>query len=160
MLKYSLVPMEKAFAFQITEQSDKINKAINYIGGSFYASNGWEIKIDTVPEIKVTSRKIYLRGFKSDSDLRVDRTWNLGSNVQRDEILNQVNSALSEIITFAQSYPYNYRIGPNAYLGVYQPYNYSVVYSAPEVEVAPVVSPEDGWGQNRMKHSKPILYAH
>lgn len=158
MLKYSLLPLERAFAFQITEQSESIIQAIKYIGGSFYASNGWQIKIDACPEIRVTSRTIYLRGTDKDQNLRVDRTWNLSSNHYRDEILSQVKAALSEIISFAQSYPFKYQVGPNAILGVHQ-INMNPVYDfAPEAEKYPEDFPsESGWGTNRLRHARPIL---
>lgn len=158
MLNYSLLPMERAFAFQITEQSESIKRAINYVGGSFYSSNGWTIKLDACPEIRVTSRTIYLRGNDASHNLRVDRTWNLNSNLERDEILSQVNKALSEIISFAESYPYSYKIGPNTYLGAYKVNQNPVMSSAPEAEVIPVdFSFESGWGANRLKHSRPIV---
>jgi len=150
--------MERAFAFQITEQSAKIKEAINHVGGSFYSSNGWEITMDACPEIRVTSRKVYLRGFESKQDLRVCRTWNLASNLERDEILSQVNHALSEIISFAESYPYNYQVGPNAWLGVYRKPSNPVYDFAPEAKEFPEnPSFESGWGQNRLRHARPVF---
>lgn len=157
MLKYSLLPMERAFAFQITEQSSEIKKAINYVGGSFFASNGWTIKMDVYPEIRVASRTIYLRGNTSASDLRVDRTWNLKSNRERDEIISQVNAALAEIISLASSYSYRYQVGPSAWLGVHQNYYQPITWSAPEADVVLGDSPESGWGANRLSHPQPIF---
>lgn len=155
--------MERAFAFQILSQSVQIKDAINYIGGSFYASNGWQIKIDSCPEIRVASREIYLRGSSKENDLRVDRTWNFSLNLEKDEAISQINSALSEIISFASSYNQRYQVGPKAVLGVYQNNNTTVIGSAPEVETIPVDALSDegqfegGWGANRLRHSIPVV---
>jgi len=158
MLKYSLLPMERAFAFQILEQSGQIKDAINYVGGSFYSSNGWVIKVSSSPEIKVPSRTIFLRGSHKEQDLRVDRTWNFLSNIERDETISAINQALAEIISFASGYEYRYQVGPQAVLGVFNTSN-TVIGTAPEVVTLPEDSTdtEEGWGANRLKHSRPIF---
>jgi len=151
MLKYSLLPLERAFAFQITEQSNSIKEAINgpYVGGSFMSSNGWVIKIDSCPEIRVPSRTIFLRGSSKENDLRVDRTWNFSSNLERDNTISQIKFALDEIISLSNSI--NYLVKTTNQM--------TVIGNAPEAFTVPAVSydTEEGWGANRLKHSKPIF---
>lgn len=151
MLKYSLLPLERAFAFQVTEQSNSIKDAINgpYVGGSFMSSNGWVIKIDSCPEIRVPSRTIYLRGSSKENDLRVDRTWNFSSNFERDQAISQIKFALDEIISLSNSI--NYLIKTQNQI--------TVIGNASEALMVPADShdTEEGWGANRLRHSKPIF---
>ena len=142
--------MERAFAFQITEQSSSIKEAINgpYVGGSFMSSNGWVIKVDSCPEIRVPSRTIFLRGSFKVSDLRVDRTWNFSSNFERDQAISEIKFALDEIISLSNSLDYLIKTTNQI----------TVIGNAPEALVIPADSTdtEEGWGANRLKHSRPI----
>jgi hypothetical protein len=150
MLKYSLLPLERAFAFQITEQSSSIKDAINgpYVGGSFMSSNGWVVKIDSCPEIRVPSRTIYLRGSSQENNLRVDRTWNFSSNFERDQAISEIKFALDELISLSNTV--NYLIKSTNQI--------TIIGNAPEAltVLADPYDTEEGWGTNRLKHSKPV----
>ena len=152
MLKYSLLPLERAFAFQVTEQSNSIKDAINgpYVGGSFMSSNGWVIKIDSCPEIRVPSRTIYLRGSSKENDLRVDRTWNFLSNLERDLAISEIKFALDELISLSNSINYLIKTTNNTVIGC-----------ASEAFTIPAPSSfitEEGWGANRLTHYKPMAH--
>ena len=102
MLDYNIHKFDRAIAFQITAQSDKYTNALK--GQSFTASNGWTITKAEVPSLNVKSQTIYLRGTNVEKDLRVDRTWDLLSNYQRDKIVDQANKALSEFKVWVDWY--------------------------------------------------------
>ncbi len=102
MLSAYLVPFERAFCFQITEQSSKLNRALK-THDSFVASNGWTVTKALVPEIQLDPKVIFLRGDDGDRNLRVSRTWDLSNNNARDKYLSQINSALQEFVNFASN---------------------------------------------------------
>ncbi len=119
MLSYNLTSYERAFTFRILSQDSAIKDAIASAGGSFVSSNGWTIQIARSPEIKVVSKRIYLRGSNKANDKRIDRTWNIPSNIKLHQILNQIDSALAEIISFAREHK-----DAMWFLNPYEPYNY------------------------------------
>ena len=80
MLRYDLTPYERAFTFRVLSQDKAIKDAIASVDGSFVTSNGWTISIQRSPEIKVVSKRIYLRGSNKANDMRIDRTWNIPSH--------------------------------------------------------------------------------
>ena len=102
MLSAFLVPFERAFCFQITEQHSKLSRALQD-HGSYLASNGWTVTRANVPEIKLRDKTIYLRGDDGDKDLRVHRIWDLSNDRARDKYLNQINDALQEFVNFAST---------------------------------------------------------
>jgi len=102
MLSAFLVPFERAFCFQITEQHSKLSRALQD-HGSYLASNGWTVTKAIAPEIKLRDKTIYLRGDDGDKDLRVHRIWDLSNDMARDKYLNQINSALQEFVNFASA---------------------------------------------------------
>jgi len=104
MLSFVIKPYELAFTFQILSQDSIIEDAINSVGGSFHTSNGWTIRVKNSPELKVVSKRIYLRGANSALDYRIDRTWNFSSNVERDMYISEIRQAMAEIISFADAY--------------------------------------------------------
>lgn len=98
MLKYDLHKFERAFAFQITEQSKE------YSVTNFTASNGWKVSMSVSPEIDVLTQTIWLRGEDSDKNLRVNRVWDLSSNWLRDEIVDAIDLALNEYKSWVKWY--------------------------------------------------------
>ena len=104
MLRYIIRPYELAFTFQILSQDRVVEDAIASVGGSFHTKNGWTIRAKNSPELKVISKRIYLRGANSALDLRIDRTWNFDSNRERDMFISEINKAMAEIISFADAY--------------------------------------------------------
>ena len=102
MLSAFLVPFDRAFMFQITEQHSKLSSALQG-HGSYLASNGWTVKKCNVPEIDLKGKTIYLRGDNGDKDLRVHRIWDLSNNWNRDKYMNQINDALQEFVNFAST---------------------------------------------------------
>lgn len=103
-LKYSLVPFEKAVTFQIIYQDKTLT---NYVKetDTFVASNGWKVKVDAEPEIDILNKTIYLMGSDSSKDLKIDRTWNLASNYERDQIISAVHKALAELVADFKNRP-------------------------------------------------------
>lgn len=103
MLKYNFEPFERAFTFQILEQDESLSNFVKY-WGPVVTSNGWTVKIDAEPEVDVQAKEIYLRGSKSKSDTRIDKTWNLPSNAYRDSVAHDIHQALKETISLSKSY--------------------------------------------------------
>lgn len=158
MLSYNLTSYERAFTFRILSQDSAIKDAITSVGGSFVTRNGWSIQVARSPEIKVVSKRIYLRGSNKANDKRLDRTWNISSNFKLHQYLNQIDQALAEIISFAQSYK-------DTYKRTYCNCTYPLVYRdeflprfsfTSEVETfisknRPVRIDAQGWGNNKLK---------
>ena len=96
MLKTRIYTFEKALAFQVLEQEPKVQTYLSSIGGSYIASNGWTITIAKMPELNADKKIIALRSGNWEHNLRIDRTWGLASNYQRDSIINEAEAALSE----------------------------------------------------------------
>lgn len=149
MIKYDLKAFECAYAFQITSQDPIIAAYLNRIGGTYYASNGWKIRISKVPEIDVFSKTIYLRGSDASKDLRVDRTWNLPSNSFRDAVIGEVATAITEIISSARDYSHFVSVSFFEYGAT------GVSYFTPEVKApAKFKIDSEGWGNNKLDPSK------
>lgn len=98
MLSVYLDKFENAIAFQVAKQDSKITNFIKNIGGTFYAGNGWKVRIGLYPELDIAGRSIYLQGDEKGHDLRVDRKWKLESNYNRDLYISQANAALQEVV--------------------------------------------------------------
>jgi hypothetical protein len=81
-------------------QDNTITTAIKQ-NGPFTASNGWTVKVDIGPELDIKNKTIYLRGSNRDMDLRIDRTWDLESNYNRDKYIDQVDQAIGELVSWA-----------------------------------------------------------
>lgn len=103
LLKYNLIPLERAFVFQVLGQDEKLSEYVKY-NGPFVASNGWEVRIDAEPEVNVENKTIFLRGDKGIKDLNAHRNYNLDSNYDRDYIIDEVNSALKELVSSFKSH--------------------------------------------------------
>ena len=97
MLSVYLDAFEKAIAFQVTDQSTKITDFIKR-NGPFVASNGWTIAVESAPELDVATKTIFLRGSNSSLDKRVDRTWDINSNYNRDNVICAADDALNELV--------------------------------------------------------------
>lgn len=166
MLRYTLTPYERAFTFQILSQDSAIKDAIASVGGSFVTSNGWTISIKRSPEIKVVSKRIFLRGSNKLNDMRIDRTWNIPSNFKVNQYISQINQALAEIISFANQYKSNvepYGVQLIEYLNTYHNFDtYFMQNGLPIVnwtsEVQVIYDKDtsfhidaDGWGNNKLK---------
>jgi len=162
MLRYKLTPYERAFTFQILSQDSVIEDAIASVGGSFLTSNGWKIKIKNSPELKVVSKRIFLRGANSSRDNRIDRTWNIMGNHTRNAIMKDVDIAMAELISFAKAYDNSRYECACTYS---QPrYVYAPCWSwASEVQIQKEYAPygtidRDGWGTNKPS-GNPIVYS-
>ncbi len=172
MLRYVIKPYERAFTFQILSQDSVVEDAINSVGGSFLTSNGWTIRVNRSPEVKVISKRIFLRGSNSSLDLRVDRTWNFGSNRERDMYMRELEYALEEIISFSDEYDSSRYYSKKMDFGSKWTRNYLeddyvpkrtrkarpyVIHFAPEVDVYTWLTPRtnsvvidaNGWGNNK-----------
>jgi hypothetical protein len=97
-LVYNILKFDKAFALQITHQSPKCREYLGMLGGTYHAINGWAITSVNIPEVATSRHTIYLRGDNTSRDLRVDRTYNLPSNWERDMLINSISLALNEFI--------------------------------------------------------------
>lgn len=97
LLSYYLTPFQQGFIFQITHQDYKVTRFLKEKGSYFTASNGWQVQIEAEPEINIHSKIIYLRGFDSSKDLKVDRTYNIGDGLV-NTVISEVNTALHELI--------------------------------------------------------------
>jgi hypothetical protein len=152
MLNYRLVKYETAFTFRILSQSRIIKAAIDSIGGTFVASNGYKIMIRRSPEVKVVTKRLFLRGSNTSKDDRIDRTWNFSSNWERDMKAQELEQAVAELISFANDYENScYGIGADV-LYANRPYiQYTSVF-APEAR--PFRIDAQGWGNNK-PHGKP-----
>jgi len=95
-LEYNIIKFDKAFALQITHQSPKCREYLEQLGGTYHAINGWKITSVNIPEVDTIRRTIYLRGNSMEKDFRVDRTYNLDSNLQRDALIYSISNALNE----------------------------------------------------------------
>ena len=142
MLSAFLVPFERAFCFQVTEQHSKLSRALQD-HGSYLASNGWTVTRANAPEIKLGDKAIYLRGDDGDKDLRVHRIWDLSNDRARDKYLNQINDALQEFVNFASA-PRNfdwYRDEMGSYpLGVVKSFQTPITYpKSNEVSSKPII---------------------
>lgn len=175
MLSYNLTSYERAFTFRILSQDSAIKDAIASAGGSFVTRNGWTIQIARSPEIKVVSKRIYLRGSNKANDKRIDRTWNISSNFKLHQYINQIDQALGEIISFAENYKSGFRTWLNGALayGYKDIHDMSQAYPfeymtggclpfnswAPEARIRNWYSPIEkpfqidahGWGNNKLK---------
>jgi len=107
LLKYNLIPLQRAFVFQILGQDESLSEYVKY-NGPFRASNGWEVKIVAEPEVNVEERTIYLRGKDSTKDLNAHRNCHFDSNYDRDYVIDEVNSALKELVSSFKSYRRHY----------------------------------------------------
>lgn len=96
MLTAKVHTFERALAFQVLEQSPEVAAYLQKIGGSYKANNGWTISTHKVPELNVEAKTIFLRGTNVDANRRVDRTWGLDSDRQRDSIIAEAELALAE----------------------------------------------------------------
>lgn len=155
MITYSLKAFEKAYAFQITDQDPAVKSFIDR-NGSFSASNGWIIKLAKVPEVNVFSKTIYLRGSNSSDDFRIDRTWNLPSNTMRDRVINEVSTAISELISSIKRSTWKQP--------TYALFPYEWDYIVYEANFAPEARrtwsgkfDSEGWGPNKLDPSKTIV---
>ena len=146
MLSYKLVKYETAFTFRILSQSRIIKAAIDSIGGTFVASNGYKVMINKSPEVKVVTKRLFLRGSNTSKNHRIDRTWNFSSNWERDMKANELKQAVAEVISFANAYENScYGIGSDTLIA-----NDFIMYSsvgAPESR--PFRIDANGWGNNR-----------
>ena len=111
MLSAYLVPFERAFCFQITEQHSKLSRALQD-HGTYLASNGWTVTRANAPEIKLRDKTIYLRGDDGDKNLRVHRIWDLSNDRARDIALTSINDALQEFVNFASNPTPSYALDP------------------------------------------------
>jgi hypothetical protein len=96
-LKYSLVPLDKAYVFQVLYQSDGLTEFVKTYG-PIRTNNGWTIGVDEEPEVNAIHEKIFLRGSNSKKDLNVHKTYGLSSNYERDTIIDAVNKALKQVV--------------------------------------------------------------
>ena len=156
MLRYDLTPYERAFTFRVLSQDKAIKDAIASVGGSFVTRNGWTIQIARSPEIKVVSKRIYLRGSNNANDKRIDRTWNVPSNIKLHQYINQIDQALAEIISFAQSYKDtydSYHTYPDRILSNFHKVNWASEVQLPicSCNPQPVRIDAQGWGNNKLK---------
>ena len=101
MLSAFIEKADRAIAFQIVHQDDKITNKLR--NGSFIASNGWAVKMDIAPEIDILNKTIYLRGSDTSKDSRISRVWDLSSNSNRDTYVKEIDSALDELVHWANS---------------------------------------------------------
>lgn len=104
MISYKITPYERAFTFQILSQDRAVKNAIDSVGGVYYTSNGWQVMVKNSPEVKVVTKRLFLRGANKDNDMRIDRTWNFRSNLERDRAIASLEAALADIISFAKEY--------------------------------------------------------
>lgn len=146
MLSYKLVKYETAFTFRILSQSRIIKAAIDSIGGTFVASNGYKVMSRRSPEVKVVTKRLFLRGSNTSKNHRIDRTWNFSSNWERDMKASELEQAVAEVISFANAYENScYGIGTD------------VLYTNSFAHYAHVCTPEvrpfridsQGWGNNK-----------
>ena len=151
MLNYKLVKYETAFTFRILSQSRIIKAAIDSIGGTFVASNGYKVMIKRSPEVKVVTKRLFLRGSNTSKDHRIDRTWNFSSNWERDMKAEELERAVAEVISFANSFENScYGIGSDVFIA-----NDYILYSSVNApEALPFRIDAQGWGRNRST-SKP-----
>ena len=150
MLDYKIVKYETAFTFRILSQSRVIKAAIDSIGGTFDASNGYKVMIKRTPEVKVVTKRLFLRGSNTSKDLRIDRTWNFSSNWERDMKAEELERAIAELISFANAFENScYGIEPHVWTNV----QYTSI-CAPEAR--PFRIDANGWGNNK-PHGKPTL---
>ena len=94
ILRYSLLPVEKGLIFQIHEQAPEVKAFLK--DGYFQASNGMRIDIGEFPEFKDSKNAIFLRGWNTAQDNKVDKT-SFGSNYIRDGKYTLVTEALAEL---------------------------------------------------------------
>lgn len=152
MLDYKIVKYETAFTFRILSQSRVIKRALDSIGGTFVASNGYKVMIKRSPEVKVVTRRLFLRGSNTAKDDRMDRTWNFPNNWERDSAALELEQALSEIISFANTYENNcYGIDPHVHTNRHIQY---MNWLAPEAR--PFRIDANGWGNNK-PNGKPTF---
>lgn len=100
MLSVYLEPFERAIAFQVTNQDDQITSYLKRVG-TFTASNGWKVTISVGPELDIRTKTIFLRGADANRNKRVDRTWDLTSNSNRDLYIQAADVALQELTNAA-----------------------------------------------------------
>lgn len=105
MLSIYLIPFVKAFIFQIVNQNSKLDNFLKAIGGVYYAPNGWKITQGKAPEVNIASKTIWLRGGDRQQDLRIHRYWNLDNDFVRDRIIAEIDSALNNFASSANSEP-------------------------------------------------------
>jgi hypothetical protein len=155
MLDYRLVKYETAFTFRILSQSRIIKAAIDSIGGTFVASNGYKIMTKRSPEVKVVTKRLFLRGSNTDKNDRIDRTWNFSSNRERDMKAEELERAIAEVISFANHFE-NSCYG----LGTDVAWNYTNVQYASicAPEARPFRIDDNGWGNNN-PYGKPTYKA-
>jgi hypothetical protein len=165
MLRYKITPYERAFTFQILDQDRVVSSAIDSVGGTFYSSNGWKIMVKNSPEVKVVSKRVYLRGKNKAYDMRIDRTWNFRSNYERDRSISSLENALAELISFAREYDNNrYFIKDDIWeeRAVWAD-DYGIwYYNTDPVSIVPchpksVRIDANGWGNNKLE-DKNLVY--
>lgn len=100
-LAYHLDQYEKAFIFQVVEQSDQVINFITRVG-VFEARNGWRVMIDRQPEVDLDNRVIYLQGRKSNKDSYVHRNQNVGNAKEVKKICGAIDNALAELVKEAK----------------------------------------------------------
>ncbi len=168
MLRYKINPYERAFTFQILSQDKVVEDAINSIGGSFVSSNGWTICAKNSPELKVVSKRIFLRGKNTSRDMRIDRTWNFKSNYARDLYMSEVDKALAEVISFAREYEdskyytrYGWDMNEQPRYDYWRPFRMDVGNWTSEVQ--PTVKSghsvhidANGWGNNKPRNNNLV----
>ena len=152
MLSYKIVKYETAFTFRILSQSRIIKAAIDSIGGTFVASNGYKVMIKRSPEVKVVTKRLFLRGSNTAKNDRIDRTWNFSSNWERDMKAEELERAIEEVISFANHFENScYGIAPGVW--DYTSVQYASI-CAPEAR--PFRIDSQGWGTNR-PYGKPTF---
>lgn len=147
MLDYKIVKYETAFTFRILSQSRIIKAAIDSIGGTFVASNGYKVMTKNSPEVKVVTKRLFLRGSNTAKNNRIDRTWNFSDNWERDMKAEELQSAIAEVISFANAYENScYGIGSDVLMNNCSYISYASV-CAPEAR--PFRIDANGWGNNK-----------
>lgn len=177
MLRYKITPYERAFTFQILSQDRVIKDAINSIGGSYVTSNGWKVFIRNSPEVKVVSRRLFLRGANTGYDMRIDRTWNFQDNYERDLAIESLETAIADIISFATRYDnsrYSHIGNTAKYRGYANRFEMATIYLnhlndavqnwASEVQIKTQQADSiridvNGWGNNKVDSLAPTYVA-
>lgn len=166
MISYKITPYERAFTFQILSQDRAVKNAIDSVGGVYYTSNGWKVSVKNSPEVKVVSKRLYLRGANTANDWRIDRTWNFRSNYERDRAIASLETALNDIISFAREYDNSrYFVKDDCWEEsaiMFDDYGVWYYNCAPEAQVIvrgsePVKIDANGWGNNK-PGDKPTIY--
>jgi len=98
-LAYRLVKLDRAFAFQVSSQSEGLTKHL-VKHQPFKASNGWRIRTDQVPEIDILRKTVYVQGKNNSYKDRPVIVWDV-PNRKRDKLMNEIDMALQEYLAIA-----------------------------------------------------------